>query len=166
MKKSIAILCLIVVLIGCDQGVKWICVDGVWEPTAIVTDSAYDKPFVVYGDHLHGWHDKFGKPVLVRITLTDPPWEMKETGYSVDTLPYTSEIPETDQSRYFMVSYTVFDKDGQTAADGNSWFPYPGFPPFTRICEFIYSGMSMKRECYSNIIMRSIYEFRDRQDCC
>jgi hypothetical protein len=72
---------------------------------------------------------------------------------------------EMPSSRYFLVSYTSQEKrSGSSTISGNTWFSADGFPNKRQIDSMVYVSFPLKRSCYQNVIVTSIFEFKSESD--
>lgn len=66
--------------------------------------------------------------------------------------------------RYFYITYQTTFKNQSQSDYGEVLISCKGFPQKTWIDSGIFSRLENKRSCYQNIILTSIYEFRNKED--
>lgn len=87
---------------------------------------------------------------------------------SLDTTQLSKSISLLDSSlisyRYFLVSYVTRLKMENEEIEGNLWFQCDNFPSKRQIDSMAYEGQDFKKGCFQNIIIKSIYEFKNGED--
>ncbi len=81
-----------------------------------------------------------------------------------DTIYPIVKVGEKDTDRYFMIAYETKLKNDDRKITGTMWIDCNGFPNKTDIDSMVYADLWHKKECYQNVIILSIYEFKNAMD--
>lgn len=76
-----------------------------------------------------------------------------------------SQTTKEPEKRYFYVSYDFASVNHQNRGNGAVWFSCSGgFPTKNLIDSVVYAGLTYERSCYQPIVIKNIFEFKDKQD--
>lgn len=93
-------------------------------------------------------------------------WPSTVFYYDTTPLKIISPLSPIDHERYFLISYIVRLKNHEDKQDieGDVWFSCDGFPKKHDMDSIVFDGLEYKKGCYQNVIVTSIFEFKNRED--
>lgn len=68
------------------------------------------------------------------------------------------------KKRYFFVTYSTNEKNGNHNIEGDTWFSSDGYFDKNRFDSGVYNSLDKKRECYQDVVIRNIIEFKNEED--
>lgn len=81
-----------------------------------------------------------------------------------DTIERKIAIDTSHRNRFFEISYETTLKSGKETDYGNLYMVNDIFPNKNWIDNGVYKLLDYKKSCYQNVVITSIYEFKDQWD--